>query len=291
MKPRLQCSFSGGATSGMMAKRIKEEKGDEYDIVFIFANTGEENEKTLEFVRRCDEEFALGVVWVEAVSHPDERKGSSHRVVTFETASRNGEPFEAMIEKYGIPNKSFPHCTRELKLNAMSSYMNSIGWTEYTTAIGIRADENRRVDEKAVEHKIIYPLIDWWPADKQDVNEFWEGMPFQLQLQEHEGNCKWCWKKSLHKHLRLISERPWIYDFPRRMESKNGFAGKTDGIKRVFFRENRSTEDLFALAKELDVLPYKPMKDLRSHAARQSGLDFESASCSESCEMFPMVSA
>lgn len=57
MKPRLKVSFSGGATSGMMAKICKDELSDKYEIVFVFANTGEEDERTLRFVDRCDTEW------------------------------------------------------------------------------------------------------------------------------------------------------------------------------------------------------------------------------------------
>jgi 3'-phosphoadenosine 5'-phosphosulfate sulfotransferase (PAPS reductase)/FAD synthetase len=83
--------------------------------MFVFANTGEEDERTLEFVDRCDKEWGLNVVWVEAEVSPTKRVGTSHRIVTFETATRGPSLFERMIEKYGIPNKSAPHCTRELK--------------------------------------------------------------------------------------------------------------------------------------------------------------------------------
>ncbi|BBI90503.1 phosphoadenosine phosphosulfate reductase [Tenacibaculum phage PTm1] len=44
----------------------KENKSDEYEMVFVFANTGQENEETLEFVNKCDEEYNLNVVWIEA---------------------------------------------------------------------------------------------------------------------------------------------------------------------------------------------------------------------------------
>src|SRR6185436_10141652 len=103
-------------------------------------------------------------VWIEAMVFHGERKSSGHRVVRFDTADRSGQPFESMIQKYGIPNRSNPHCTRELKLNAINSYMASIGWTDYMTAIGVRPDEARRVDQKAVERQIVYPLIDWFWA-------------------------------------------------------------------------------------------------------------------------------
>lgn len=296
MKPRLKVSFSGGETSGLMAKRAKEELSDKYDIKFVFANTGEETEKTLIFANRCDQEWRLGLVWVEAVVNPVFGKGTTHRVVTFDTASRNGEPFEEVIKVYGIPNQNFEPCNRELKLNAMNSYMRSIGWTEYETAIGIRMDELRRVNPAtAAKNRIIYPLIDIWPTDKQDVRDFWEGQSFQLGLQEHEGNCKTCWKKSDKKHFRIIAEHPEYYDFNRRMEVLYGWHGaphygtpSPDGAQRMFFRGRRSAEDMFVQARELGYKPGIPAKEVRSHEARQFNLDLDVGGCGESCEPYPM---
>lgn len=301
-KLRMKVSFSGGETSAYMAYRLLTECSGQYEFVFIFANTGQENEQTLEFVRRCDEAWGLNVVWVEAVVHPDERKGSTHRVVDFATASREGEPFIEVIKKYGVPNVEFQPCNRELKWNAMDSYMASIGWDKnsYVNAIGIRADEKRRVDEKKVpDSHFIYPLIDWWPTDKQDVHEFWEDQPFRLRLQEHEGNCKWCFKKSDNKHFMLISERPWIYDFPRRMEELYGFHGSPHygnppaegATPRKIFRKNRSTDELFAEAAAVGVRPFIRIREARSMVARQYSLDVEPDGCSQSCEAYPMKDA
>lgn len=295
MKPRLKVSFSGGATSGMMAKLVKDELSDTHELLFVFANTGEEDERTLRFVDRCDREWGLGVVWVEAIVHPEFGKGSTHRIVTLETASRHGEPFEEVIKVYGIPNQNFEPCNRELKLNAMNSYMRSIGWKNYETAIGIRMDETRRVNPMAAANaRIIYPLIDIWPLDKQDVRDFWEDQPFQLGMEEHEGNCKTCWKKSDKKHFRLIAEQPESYEFNRRMEAQYGWHGSPHygtpapgGVKRVFFRDWRSTEDMFEQARELGYKPSIPVKEVRSHEARQFNLDLDVGGCGESCELYP----
>lgn len=282
MKKKLFASFSGGRTSAYMTKWLLDNKSDEFDIVVVFANTGQEHEKTLEFVHNCDQHFDFNTVWVEAVVHHGERKASTHRVVTFETASRNGEPFEQVIKKYGISNKSFPHCTRELKQNPMHCYIRSLGWEDYFTAIGIRADEKRRVSAGADAGRLIYPLIDMIPTDKQDVNTWWEDQAFNLEIQEHQGNCTWCWKKSLNKHMRLIKESPVFFDFPRRMELEYGDVGPNPvGGPRVFFRENRSTNELFRMAAEV-----KEMGFVQLH------IDLDSnGGCSESCELYPMEEA
>ena len=52
-----------------MAKLIVEKFKDSHEIVTTFANTGDEQEETLEFVDMCDKEFGLDVVWLEAVTH------------------------------------------------------------------------------------------------------------------------------------------------------------------------------------------------------------------------------
>lgn len=284
MKKRLLASFSGGRTSAFMTKWLLDNKRDEYDIRVVFANTGQEDDRTLDFVRKCDEAFGFGTVWIESVAQ-EPGKSSGHRVVTFDTADRSGQTFEAMIARYGIPNKLFPHCTRELKQNPIKSYLQSIGWDTgtYASAIGIRTDETRRVSKSAGERGIVYPLVDMLPSDKQDVNDWWESQPFNLEIQEHEGNCKWCWKKSFAKHFRLISEAPHIYDFPRRMEAIHGRtgAGSAMGESRVFFRLATSTDQLFKHAEIGQVVQID---------RRQGNLDLDGG-CSESCELYPTESA
>lgn len=278
MKVKLFVSFSGGKSSAYMAKRLVDEWSDYFDFLFLYANTGQEREETLVFIRECAERWNLNIIWIEAVVHHGAKKSSTHRVVTFDTASRNGEPFEELIKKYGIPNISFPHCTRELKLRPMNSYLASIGWTKgtYKTAIGIRGDEPARLRKDAEQVGIIYPLAHLFPTDKVDVNDWWEEQPFNLQLKDYEGNCSWCWKKSQSKHFRLIDEIPHIYGFPARMEQEYPNAGTNPpgAGPRVFFRGNRSTIALFEARVAIGpVLP--PMVDRPD----------ENSGCSESCDI------
>lgn len=275
MREILQISFSGGRTSAYMTHKILTEWRDKYEFIVTFANTGLEHPKTLEFIKKCDDIFGFNTVWLEAVVHPG-RIAPTHKIVTYETASRAGEPFEEVIKKYGIPNTAFPGCTRDLKLNPMRSYLKSIGLDEKKTltAIGIRADEKRRVNPKtASERSLIYPLIEYWPTDKIDVLDWWGQQQFDLEIDEFEGNCCGCFKKSFNKHFLQIQRDPSVYDFHRRMELLYKFTGPQHGA-RVFFRGNRSTEDLFKLYEATGDI------DIRSPLYGEDG------GCSESCEVF-----
>ena len=279
MKPKLFLSFSGGQSSAYMTKRTIDELGGDYEIIVLFANTGQELEKTLEFVNRCDVEYGWNVAWIEAKVYHGERRGCGHNVVDFETACRDGSVFEEVIKKYGIPNAAYPHCTRELKLNPMYSYLRSIGWEKgsYETAIGIRHDEQRRVSKKQEQDRIIYPMIDWFPTEKVDVNDFWDDQPFNLGLLEHEGNCSWCWKKSFRKHSLLASENRSIFGFPAAMEALHGLRGNNlDGRHRVFFRGNMSTKELLSASDAIGTFDFS------------GGDQDENSGCSESCEIFGM---
>ena len=212
----VQVSVSGGRTSAYMAKLLLDRRHDVADwlgvpepdlkYVFIFANTGMEHGDTLRFLRDIDRAFGLGLVWVEAVVNPVKGQGTKHRVVTFDSAFRRDEwrhpdhPFHATIRKYGVPNTTWNPCTREMKLRAMTSYMRSIGCKpgDFHTAIGIRDDERRRVSssKEADIYRIVYPLVELEPTDKDDILEWASELPFDLAIPEYMGNCVTCSRKA-----------------------------------------------------------------------------------------------
>ena len=252
----LVISFSGGRTSGYLTKRLLEEKNKWKDVIVIFANTGQEHEKTLEFINNCDEKFGFNTVWIEAIAHPGERKTSTARIVNFKTASRDGRPFEDIIAKYGIPWSKAGHCTRELKEQPIKNYLRELGLnkTNRVMAIGIRADESHRKSKVAKENNFIYPLIDW-DIDKEDILSWWEDQDFDLEIPEHMGNCVWCWKKSYIKLVTVMREKPEAFDFPEKMEKLHGRTGNIaqkvlnngvlKGQKSIkFFRGFKTVEDI-----------------------------------------------
>jgi 3'-phosphoadenosine 5'-phosphosulfate sulfotransferase (PAPS reductase)/FAD synthetase len=264
-KDNLLISFSGGKTSAYMTHHILNNLTDKYNCLVCFANTGQEDERSLEFVRDCDLFLGFNTVWLEAVVN-NGKVGTTHKITNFINACREGEPFESVIQKYGIPNRDFPHCTRELKIRPIHSFAKMyFDGQDYITAIGIRADEVDRIQKG----KFIYPLIKMG-VTKQDVNDYWDRMYFTLRLPEHRGNCITCWKKSFKK-LKMLAdegEGKWVQE----MEQKyNGFIPESQKAGRKlpvnFFREHKNWDDI------------KNMKSKEAKSEIPNG-------CSESCEAF-----
>ncbi len=249
-KKKLVISFSGGLTSAYMTYNLLNDLDyDEWEIIVVYGNTGKEREETLEFIRDCDTYFNFNTVWVEAVINPLKGAGTRHKVVDFNTASRNGEPFEAMLYKYGIPNISCKHCTRELKINPIRSYAkNEMGWSKFYTAIGIRSDEAHRMSKDAAKYWYIYPLVTDYQACRKDVNRFWMQQDFTLNLKSYEGNCDLCLEKSDRKIITIANERPQSVDWWRDMGNKFMYyvpEGRKNAKPPFFFyRKNRTIDDI-----------------------------------------------
>lgn len=269
MKKLLVCTFSGGRTSAFMSRMLNEHpKYKDFKKVFIFANTGKELPATLDFVNKCDKEWDLNIVWLEADIVHKKRVGTSYKVVNYETASRKGEPFQDMLNKYPLPNNMASNCTRELKLAPINKYVKSLGYDEVYTAMGIRWDERHRESNTAKEQNIIYPLIYDLKVDNKFIRDWWDRQSFDLELKDYEGNCDLCFKKSLKKRLTIIKERPdvakWWLDMEKNYSSES--------IPRFDLRTNVSIEQLIEMAKQ----PFTKAHDLHELDKQQCDLfEFE----------------
>lgn len=268
-------SFSGGRTSAYMARKIQLNPIAEKQH-FVFMNTGAEHEETLDFVNKCDKEFGLNLVWLEADISPEKGKGTKHKIVSYETASRKSEPFYAMVKKYGVPNKSYPHCNRELKLQVFNSWMAENCPSAYR-AIGIRVDEIDRMAANMDAMKIIYPLIRW-SVNKGDVLGWWSRQSFDLNIPEHYGNCITCWKKSDKKLLTIALNDPKQFDHFKKMELiASDLGSNAPNNSGVFFRKHRSTKDILKEARS----DFEQFSD-KYYSHRNNDLN----ACSESCDLF-----
>ncbi|WP_338815171.1 phosphoadenosine phosphosulfate reductase family protein [Bernardetia sp. Wsw4-3y2] len=262
----LLISFSGGRTSALMTKLILSlPTYQDFNIVTVFANTGKEKEETLLFVEKCNKEFNLNLFWLEAKVNPIKGKGTSYIITDFEKASRKGEPFEAVIKKYGLPSKLVRHCTRELKQTTINKFAKDYFKGEpYKTAIGIRADESHRIKQ---DSNFIYPLFDFGITEKQ-VRQFWELQSFDLELKDYEGNCDLCFLKSKRKRMTILKENPLLSEWWYKMENKyqNGYQTKFDALNDLSILE----------LKELSKTKFRKVLDKHDSANPQLfELDFD----------------
>jgi len=253
-KKLLVCTFSGGRTSAFMGLFLKDNpKYKDFDKLYIFCNTGKEKEETLQFINKCDKEWDLNIVWIEAKINSKKGKGTDFNIVNFETANRNGKPFEDMLKVYPMPTIIGSNCTRELKLTPINKYIKSLGYEEVSTAMGIRYDERHRMSNTAEEKGLIYPLINDIQVDEKFIRNWWDRQSFDLELKDYEGNCDLCFKKSERKRLTLIKENPLIAKWWLKMENEYS----NEVTPRFDLRNNLSIEDLINKAQN----PFHTVQD------------------------------
>lgn len=239
-------SFSGGRTSAYMLWRVlQSNNGLPAEAIVCFANTGREDEATLRFVKACQDHWEIPIAWLE---YQPEAPG--FKVVDFENASRNGEPFMAMIrkERY-LPNPMQRICTSRLKVRTMHKYQRSLGWNEWDQMVGIRADEQRRVvklrnrpSPETKDEVTRLPLADAG-VTVHDVNAFWASQTFNLDLttvngRTLAGNCDLCFLKPGAQIQSLIAEKP---------ERAIWWASVEEYAKREFWDKKHARACLFRM--------------------------------------------
>lgn len=243
-------SFSGGRTSAYMLHEILRAHDGKLpdDVVVAFANTGKEREETLRFVHECGSRWGVKINWLEW-----RREQPYFEEVGFNSASRDGEPFKALIDwKQRLPNSFERWCTEFLKVKTLFAFARSIGMIDggYGEVIGLRNDEGHRI-LKALENanfkmkkgvqvarvpprKVFFPLAKA-KAVKLDVMQFWLGetgrfpsdnLPqgFDLGLDDYEGNCDFCFLKGKGIRKRIIRDRPAVASWwSAREREQNGW--------------------------------------------------------------------
>lgn len=217
------------------------------DVLPVFANTGKEREETLRFVHDCEAHWGIKVHWVEW------RNGApGFEEVGYNSASRSGEPFAALIAKKKItPNWQMRFCTQYLKVQAMTDFMAARGFEPgtYREVVGLRYDEGSRIFKMLERNdkfarQCIAPMAKA-KATIRDVTEFWRSQPFDLGLEPGEGNCDLCFLKGRGIRKELIRRRPgaaqWWIDAE---QSVNGFFDRRDSYAELR-EEVRRSPDLF----------------------------------------------
>jgi len=249
-------SFSGGRTSAFMLWNILQAHGGQLpaDVVVAFANTGKEREETLRFVHECGSRWGVPIRWLEWRDN-----AAGYEEVGFNSASRDGEPFQALIDKkQRLPNWKERWCTQYLKVHPLTALAVSFGWQlgAYSEVIGLRDDEGLRilralenaqfVTKKGVQvprvpaRKLVFPLARA-KVVKASVMGFWRAQDFDLGLEPWESNCDLCYLKGRRIRKRILRNRPETGKWWSRNETLH--KGKQE---RGWFDRRDSVEGLLA---------------------------------------------
>lgn len=232
----------------MLWRVLQSNGGLPADAMVCFANTGKEEEATLRFVQDCSEKWNVPITWLEYQNHEEPKQ--RFKVVTFETASRNGEPFFASIDQNGkpyLPNPVARICTTNMKIRVIHHYVQSFGikHNEKSDWVGIRADEMRRA---AKIDRSRTPLVAAG-VTKETVSQFWKAQAFDLGLPNMNGvtmhgNCDLCFLKPTHQIISLIREKPERADWWIAMENHAQSSNKTYGDGAKFRKDRPSYAEL-----------------------------------------------
>lgn len=260
-------SLSGGRTSAYLAHLMKEQ---DPETEFIFMDTGAEHPKTYEFIRNIIKHWKIKLTCLRVIPNPEMNKPSTYEILSATQIGPDLEPWKRMLRKYGHPYVGGAFCTDRMKTVPFIKYCDErFGRGNYTTWLGMRIDEPKRITPKPG----IRYLAEISDFEKQDVIDWWRDQPFDLEIQEHLGNCVFCIKKSIQKVALAAKDEPELAaNFIHTLQS---FDVKPD---KVMYRSNNSLEQVIALFSDTG----RDELASRMTSMRQ----YDTGSCSESCEAF-----
>ena len=282
------CTVSAGYSSMLMAIKIKEWYPNDH-IIYLFANTGMEDERSLLFLKECSDFYKLEIIYLEPILNIKKRKGTDYKIVKWNELNTDGSHFEKGISIYGVPSIANKWCNRDLKLTPMTKFSNDyFGKDNWSVALGIRIDEMDRFSENYKTNNIFYPLVEN-KIDSKERNKFWSKQPIKLRIKAYEGNCTLCFEKSNRKRMTIVNEYPekviWWDQMEKKysrikIEGKDVYNAMIDLEGASFFgRENKSISWLVKQAK-------KPFRKATDEYIYESDLFDSEDECGNSCQIF-----
>ncbi|WP_036384895.1 hypothetical protein [Muricauda sp. MAR_2010_75] len=248
-KKKLVISVSGGRTSAFMARYIQtSSKYNDFEKLFVFANTGLERPETIQFLKDMVTYWGLPLYSIEGEYSTIMGVGVKHRIVDFKSLDMDGVVFKNSIVHVnkgkfnGLPSSANPYCSDRLKVRPIKHFAKSFfGSNDFINAVGYRfEDMPKRITISSLElnKKIIAPLLtDFnFPISNYHLDSFWRKEPFSLKIPSSLGNCRLCFKKSDLNLIRTIrNEESKYLDFYYRLEKE---------YHDTFFRGKKSIIDL-----------------------------------------------
>lgn len=266
-------SFSGGRTSAFLSARMLEMFGGEVD--FIYMDTGAEHPRTYDFIRRCDQHFGLNLVCLRGDFDQPLGQAHGYNVSTSADIGPDHAPFTDMMRKYGTPTVNGAWCTSRMKQEIHDKYCDDVyGKGRYSTWIGIRADEPRRLRRLGETPEIRF-LAEISDASKEDVLEWWSRQPFDLELPEHLGNCVFCVKKSIAKLTRATQDEPELLETFKACVAQANPRPEQGRDMEIMYRGRNSLDSL------------RELGEVANHEYLQR-MTQGSKACEESCEVFDL---
>ena len=285
-------SFSGGRTSAYLVylmKRISQNNKD-FDVDYIFMDTGAEHPKTYEFVRDLIRNFNINLICLQADVNPELGEGIRHKVVNSEDLKWDLHLFKKILKKHGNFTVNRPYCTARLKTQVFDDYCkNTYGKGNFQTWIGIRADEPKRlpkaITEDSTKHQINKSKLKYLAQisdfTKEDITDWWAEQSFDLGIagDQHLGNCIFCIKKGANK-IALAAR-----DEPEKFKEWNSMVNDHENVRPMpadkfgighIYRQWASPE------KIIEMFSDHTDDDLRQRIYKTKQSDSE---CSESCEI------
>ena len=237
-------NVSGGRSSAFMLGQVLMAHGGELPprCEAIFANTGKERAETLDFVQALTEQWGVPVTWLEFGYEAHGNPKYRVRVVSRQTASLAGEPFDAMLSAVSyMPSVTERICTSELKVQTIDRFLwqaRKLTKRQTRKLIGFRWDEPARWKPALYqEFAVAYPMVEAG-VTRADVDAFWQAQPFDLAIPSERGNCDLCYLKKRGNLLATIRDEPWRADWWAAAERRRGRT----------FRIGESFEDLIRAA-------------------------------------------
>lgn len=260
-------SFSGGRTSAYMTLEVLKIHPD---AEVIFMDTGAEHPATYDFIRMFSTMFGVNITCIRCAPSEKYRGVPSYEIIPISDIKHDLEGWKRILAKYGSPYIGGAFCTDRMKLVPFTKYCNDkFGKGNYHRWIGIRADEPRRLSRK---DGYSY-LADISDSEKSDIIEFWSKQAFDLEIEEHLGNCVFCIKKSVLKIAAACKEEP---------ELAKNFISVVDEFDKK--DDHRMYRGKMELGDIIALFSGEGLEDVKSRIKSTRSLD--TGSCSESCEIF-----
>ena len=234
-------------------------------IQVVFCNTGDELPETYDFVQAFTDKLGVKITWLERAGEKTNLPARL-KLVDYDMAARNGEPFDAMlIKKKRLPNVVQRACTSDLKVSLSHAYARGVlGWKKYSKVIGFRGDEIARFiklfecDKKGRDSWKREGLPPQCPMVRASVSnaivkEFWKDQPWRLEIESWEGNCSGCFLKGTKILVAMERKRPGVLN--RMRDRERLFRTKVSGFKKsAQFDKERTYEEIIRIARsQIDI--------------------------------------